>query len=123
MGIETLIYATLAAAVSPFLINIFSGLILTVKNKYSDTPKFNTGAVFEWSQLPASGSIFPKSVMVGKSKTKCHFLDISGDKVNGKYSVTMRRWMTSSASLIGFYSQEKVEILLNEYKDNLKKNG
>ncbi|MCP3940279.1 MAG: hypothetical protein GY710_02195 [Desulfobacteraceae bacterium] len=123
MGIEHLIYAAIAAAVSPFLINIFSGLILTVKNRFSDTPKFNIGSVFEWSQLPASGSIFPKSVMIEKSLTACHFLDISGGHVNGKYSITKSRWMISSASLIGFYSQEKVGILLNEYKDNLKKNG
>ncbi len=116
MELQHLVYAALAGAVSPFLINIFAGLILTIKNKYSDTPKFDIGAVFAWSQLPASGSIFPKSIMVSKSLTHCHFLDIAGDKVNGRYSMTKRRWMISSAALLGICTQEQVDELIKIYQ-------
>ncbi len=116
MELEHFILAALGAAISPFLINVFSGIILTFKNKYADTPKFDTGAVFEWSQLPASGSVFPKSVMIGKSLTACHFLDITGGKVNGRYSITKSRWMIASAALIGICTQEQVDELIENYK-------
>ncbi len=116
MQFEHLIYAAATAAILPMITNIFAGFVLTIKNKYSDTPKFDIGAVFAWSQLPASGSIFPKSIMVSKSLTHCHFLDISGDKVNGRYSMTKRRWMISSAALLGIIPKEQVDELIKTYK-------
>lgn len=116
LELEHLIYMAVAGALLPMLTNIFAGFILTIKNKYSDTPKFDKGGVFAWSQLPASGSIFPKSVMIDKSLTHCHFLDITGDKVNGRYSMTKSRWMRSSAALIGICTQEQVDELIVIYK-------
>ena len=116
MEIEHLFYAALCGALLPMLTNIFAGFILTIKNKYSDTPKFDIGAVFDWSQLPASGSIFPKSIMVNKSSTHCHFLDITENKVNGRYSMPKRRWMISSAALLGICTQEQVDELVEIYK-------
>ncbi len=116
MGLEHFFYAALTAALLPMITNIFAGFVLTIKNKYADTPKFDIGGVFAWSQLPNSGSVFPKSIMIGKSLTACHFLDITGCKVNGRYSITKSRWMISSAALIGICTQEQVDVLIENYK-------
>jgi len=101
----------LTAAITPFTVNYVSGVILTIKNKYTATPKFSIGAWFAWSLLPNSGAIFPESVLVHKTLTACHFIDISNGTVNGKYAVTKFRWMISSASLVGKLPDSKVAIL------------
>ena len=109
----------LIAAISPFVINIFSGIILTVRNRFSDTPKFDIGAVFAWSQLPASGSIFPVSVLVGKSLTACKFIDISTKNNLGRFSIAKFRWMIASAALVGFIDNNKVQKLIAKHKKQM----
>ena len=112
MDIQNIIIAMAVAAVSPFVVNVFSGVILTVKNRFANTPKFDPGAEFAWSMLPASGSIFPRSVLVSKKLTSCTFVDVSGGKIGGKYSITKFRWMISSASLVGVHSPDSAKAIL-----------
>lgn len=104
------------AAVTPFTVNYLSGIILTIKNKYSDTPKFGIGAWFSWSLLPNSGTVFPESVLVSKSLTACTFIDVSEGKINGRFTVTKFRWMISSAGLIGMVTKDEVKKLQEGWK-------
>ena len=110
----------ITAAITPFTVNYLSGIILTIKNKYADTPEFDIGSVFEWSFLPTSGSQFPTCILVSKSLTKCKFLDLRKDGKNGLFSVSKFRWMISSGALIYKYDLEVVNTLMDIYLDQVK---
>ncbi len=107
-------------AIAPFLINILSGIILTIKNKFSETPKFDIGVQTGWSQLPASGSIFPQSVLVAKKLTSCTFVDISNGELKGKFTITKFRWMISSAAIIGMHTKKEAAKLLTDCNTQIK---
>ena len=109
--------------VVPFLmpqtINFLIAVQVNIVDFFLKIPKYRIGVIYDWAQLPKSGSIFPKSVVVKKGLLRCYLLDISkGD--GGTWSLPWFRMKQLIPSIIKPISKSDALMLLNNYKSRTK---